>query len=468
LLDEYARTHDKLQSYILKSESQIEFSLRTLGRKKMIYKHCEVRYDGTQKKGNRVRFSRVMWGRVGTRDVPKDRPVYTIWTWDGNNYMRYSGVPKACFEPYDRPGTVHPYMSGTGEITNGRLTSGMFGTVFTGYIGGTEERFDVALRTARSISVRRRAERTNGVECYIIDSNTDHGKYTIWIDPEHGYNVAKAEMELLKSESHLLDGKPFEGKRLNISVENMRFKRIEGVWLPVEADIRYRGIFNGKGGNVESRTHTKLTEFILNPDHDLLGSFTFGHIPDGSPVKTYVDLNSGFFTAWDPLYLWKTGARLVVDRKGQWVEYESAKGLLPVVKAVPDLRELELNIPPEKTKGKRILLIFCDLTEPASQKCVLELDRLSQSLEQKGILVAALHCSKANSNTSEARVQANRLELAVGTLRDVIPQILRAWRIDELPWLILTDTEGVITAEGFPLDRLAEKLEEMHNAIPRE
>lgn len=460
LLDKYAQTQDKLQSYIIKSESWTEFSLRTLARKKRIDHICEVRYDGTQKQGNRVKLCKLTWGQVGTKDVPKEEPVYTSWMWDGENYMRYSGVPKENAKPGICPGKVRPYMSGKGEITNGRLTSRMYGTALTGYLSSSEDRVDKVLRGARKISVRRKTEEAGGVECYVIDADTKHGKHVLWIDPKHGYNIAKAEVQLLEGENHYFYGKPFEtaGKKLNLSMENVRFKRIESIWLPVEADMRYRRAFSGIGETSDSRTHIKVTEIILNPDHDALRSFAPDDIPDGAQVTAYVDLNSGFITAWDPLYLWQSDAKLVVDRKGQCVKYEPAKGLLPVVKAVPDLCELELKIPPDQTKAKKILLCFCDLTQPASQKYVLELNRLSASLAEKGVRVAALHCSKVNPGIADNWVRANRLRLPVGKLPDVVPEILRAWRAEKLPWLVLTDTEHTITAEGFDLNDLDEKL----------
>ncbi len=466
LLDKYAQMQGKLQSYIIKSESWSDFSLQTLGRKRRIYRICEVRYDGTQRKGNRVKLCKLMWGQVGTKYRSKDDPAYTSWMWDGENYMRYSGAPKENAKPGVCPGKVRPYMSGRGEITNGRLTSRMYGTALTGYLSGSEDRVDKVLRQAREISVGRRTEKVGGVECYVIDAETKYGRHALWIDPQHGYNIARAEVQLLEGENHYFYGKPFEtaGKKLNLSMDNVRFKKIKGIWLPVEADMRYRRAFGSIGQRSDSRTHIKVTEIVLNPDHEALGSFVPDDIPDGAQVTAYVDLNSGFITAWDPLYRWQSNAKVVVDRKGQPVKYEPGKGLLPVVKAVPNLRELGLKISPDKTRGKEILLCFCDLTQPASQKYVLELNRLSASLAENAVLVAALHCSKANPNVSDAWVRANNVRLTIGKLRDVVPELLRAWRAEKLPWLVLTDTEHTITAEGFDLNELEEKIREAGGA----
>ena len=466
LLDKFAETQDKLQSYIIKSESWSDFNLKTLGRKRRISRICEVRYDGTQKQGNRVKLCKLMWGRVGSRDVSKDAPVYTSWLWDGENYMRYSGVPKGNAKRDVCPGKVRPYMSGKDEIANGRLTSRMYGTALTGYLSGSEDRVEKVLREARNISVRRRTERVGGVKCYVVDADSKHGKHTLWIDPEHGYNIAKAEVELLRGEGHFFYGKPFEtaGKKLTLSMENVRFKEVEGIWLPVEADMRYRRAFGGIGQRSDSRTHVKIIEVLLNPDHEALGSFTPHDIPDGAEVTAYVDLNSGFITAWDPKYRWQSDAKLVVDRKGQWVKYEPGKGLLPVVKAVPDLRELELKIKPAETTDKKILLCFCDLGAPASQRAVLALNKLAGRIESQAVVPAVLHCSSTNPGIADTWVRTNDVRLPVGKLQDVVPEILRAWRVEKLPWLVLTDGGHVVTAEGFDVSQAGEKIREAGNA----
>ncbi|MFH1716000.1 MAG: hypothetical protein ABIF19_01505 [Planctomycetota bacterium] len=138
--------------------------------------------------------------------------------------------------------------------------------------------------------------------------------------------------------------------------------------------------------------------------------------------------------------------------------------MLPVVKAVPDLRELELKIKPTQTKGKKILLCFCDLAQPASQKYVLDLNEEAGRIESQGVIVAVLHCSKVNPGFADSWVRSNRVRLPVGKLPDVVPQVLRAWRVEKLPWLVMTDCDHIVIAEGFSQKELAEKIKEADNA----
>jgi len=57
---------------------------------------------------------------------------------------------------------------------------------------------------------------------------------------KHDYNIAKAHVQLLQGEGHFFYSKPFEtaGKKLDFTMENVRFKNIDGIWLAVEADMR--------------------------------------------------------------------------------------------------------------------------------------------------------------------------------------------------------------------------------------
>lgn len=69
-----------------------------------------------------------------------------------------------------------------------------------GYFGVSEEPAGIVLSEARSISVRDETEKINGVDCFVIDADTKCGKYKVWIDPEHGYNIAKIELQKRKGD----------------------------------------------------------------------------------------------------------------------------------------------------------------------------------------------------------------------------------------------------------------------------
>lgn len=55
-------------------------------------------------------------------------------------------------------------------------------------------------------------------------------------------------------------------------MENVRFERIDGFWVPMEVDMRMNDYY-GPGSFSRWNRHYKLTDVVLNPDHDALGSF---------------------------------------------------------------------------------------------------------------------------------------------------------------------------------------------------
>ena len=61
-------------------------------------------------------------------------------------------------------------------------------------------------------------------------------------------------------------------------------------------------------------------------------------------------------------------------------------------------------------------------------------------------------------------VQANRVRLVVGKLPDVVPEVLRAWRVEKLPWLVMTDCDHIVIAEGFSQKELTGEIKEADNA----
>ena len=85
--------------------------------------------------------------------------------------------------------------------------------------------------------------------------------------------------------------------------------------MPVEAD--YRRELEYVNGNYEKiYSHKKITEFIINPDHEALGSFKHDFIPNGARVR--LAGVSGI------TYTWQDGK--VFDKDGHEVDI---KNLIP-------------------------------------------------------------------------------------------------------------------------------------------
>jgi len=290
LLDKYAEAQDKRTSFIVKSEVTIFGESSYSGR----WKHltgtkekavlCEFRTDG--ERGYR---SQLAWGNVPgwNRGFTKEDARYVSFLWDGSQYIRNSYAPGKFYasdhsEDVAMINRTDAHAEGKSLAQGGDISSAL-----EGYLD-SYGRIDHVLRRALqdqgdSVFLQDSMEKVGGADCYVIEAVTKFGKYKVWLDPTHGYNVAKAELR--KGGSDLLNGKPMpEGLTWYHTLENVRFEKIDDVWIPVEAD-EGGGRKNRLGGYSNTMTHVKRTEFILNPDHDALGSFLPTDLRNGAQVN---------------------------------------------------------------------------------------------------------------------------------------------------------------------------------------
>ncbi|HIJ53717.1 MAG TPA: hypothetical protein HPP66_11265 [Planctomycetes bacterium] len=314
LLGKYTETQDKLQSFIVKYEhTTYQASTSLSGRLPRLGKgqaggFYEFRFDGKRRKKLDC-----MWGHVGMSPefTPRDKAKYRSRLWDGETFFQYGGQEKHASFPF---GSVTQITNFKDNIEEGRKTFCHAYLMLRGYFYGDYERVDSILRNADTISVRDDTQSIGASDCYVINAVTKHGKYTLWIDPEHGYNITKAIARKTRGDlnSHgLLKGK---AKAL-FSMKNVRFKKIDGVWVPMEADT-YCSKTWSKGEFWKSSGHTKRTEFILNPDHDALGSFLPDDIRDGAKIYSINGVRTRGYT-------WRNGGP--VDESGRKVDYKSVK-----------------------------------------------------------------------------------------------------------------------------------------------
>lgn len=298
LLDKYAETQDRLQSFIYKSKSSYESHNSLPAYKKCSGKKTEfyeLRYDG-----NRTSARYQKWGNVGGIYFTKEDPTYISWLWDGENYIKYSTPDKG------RDLGIVVIERDRNNIRNKRIISSVPDCALMGFFYGDDDRIDLVLRKADKISVRHEIDIINNSKCYVIDAIGRGGEYTIWIDPEHDYHIAKARIR--RQENNLMYGKLMQQEeKQSTLMENVRFEKVGDIWVPVEADRKTDRIL-GRGHFDKWKLHTVRTEMILNPDHDALGSFLPDDIENGATVYIVAGIST-------IKYIWQNGK--VVDEKGR-------------------------------------------------------------------------------------------------------------------------------------------------------
>lgn len=288
LLNKYSATRDKYSSFISKTENTVEFELSPTGSNARFsythqknYSKIDFRYDGKQRSNVRT----YSWGDVSQikTNVPEKDPLYTSRLRDVDLFIGY-GRGNLTTDPgkVDMNKNVNP-----GKHAEQSLARAYKGHETLGYLYGDDERMDVVLKQAANINVRDNMDVINGSKCYIIDAQTKRGQYSIWIDPNHGYNIAKAEVTRKEGDLRNENDPPVaKGDQEYTLLSNVKFKQIDDVWIPMEANIYHRqNLSTLFGYNSWEKIAYKVTEFLVNPDHEALGSFKPDDIQNGAIVN---------------------------------------------------------------------------------------------------------------------------------------------------------------------------------------
>ena len=312
LLNKYAETADKaFSSFIIQSKSEKNYNKNFVGKfayrsgKGTTHLQQEIRWDGS-----RGKLINQHWGKIfkskGWEYVPESKKGYSVDLFDGETRYEHNRGPVSA--GYVIIGKEKPNEKRFGAY----ISPSVHGAPCFGYLKGDYKRFDQILKEAgpENVSVKKKMEKINGTPNYVIDADTSNGKYRIWLNPEKGYNFTKAILR--KNEGDVLNYGPLPpGNNCLFLMENTEFRKIDGVWVPVKASMKYN--YNlPKEGYSKEEINYEITSISINPDHDTLGSFLTDDIRDGARALLK-EVQGG-------KYVWQDGT--VVDAEGKKVDLE--------------------------------------------------------------------------------------------------------------------------------------------------
>ena len=187
-----------------------------------------------------------------------------------------------------------------------RLDSlGVAARALEGYIPGDQEKpLWQILQSASTLRVRDTMETVGSHQTYVLEAETEHGRYTLWIDPEHGFNPRRIVVE--RQGGHLLDGRvlsspplkpakagnalfptvPLKGHR--VVLDSVEIERIGDTFVPTEAKISLTRTYSSDE-KVVFTTSYKRTGIDLDPDFEAIGDAFVLDVSDGTAVLN-VDL----------------------------------------------------------------------------------------------------------------------------------------------------------------------------------
>ncbi len=128
-------------------------------------------------------------------------------------------------------------------------------------------------------------------------------------------------------------------------------------------------------------------------------------------------------------------------------------------KPLPDL--LAAGFPADCTPaGKRILLCLFDLEQRPSRRFTRLLTEQHESLRQKGLTILGLQAAAVSTDVVKEWKQSSSPPFPVGQLTEKNDKTKWASEVESMPWLILTDADRRVVAEGFALEEIDAKLNE--------
>jgi len=285
LMNNFAATQEKLKSFIAKAEGSTKIEGTFSVKKYQTYFTTDARVDG-----KRAYVRSYSWGDINpTMYLTKDKAYYASHLWNGNDFYQYN---RAKIKDEFSKGNVF-LIKDAEDKQRPRHTStfeGFSGSISMGHLPLEAERVDSIIRKADSVFVRDKMEKIGDSDCYVIEAKAKTGDYTVWIDPAHSYNIAKAEVR--KGQGNVLTTKYVlpQSDSIFVFMQNVRFEKIGDLWIPMEANCGHRRNFPD-GSYYTQTSHHKITEIELNPDHDKLGSFVPDDILNGATVRIIVSVH---------------------------------------------------------------------------------------------------------------------------------------------------------------------------------
>jgi peroxiredoxin len=127
-------------------------------------------------------------------------------------------------------------------------------------------------------------------------------------------------------------------------------------------------------------------------------------------------------------------------------------------KPLPELKASNVDLPQSDIENKRMLVCFFDMQQRPSRNCIIQLAKQAEHLKEKGVTVFAIQAQKTDENTLREWIKTNNISFPVAMVQADDEETPLAWGVKSLPWLILTDRDHLVTAEGFGLNELNDKI----------
>jgi len=155
-----------------------------------------------------------------------------------------------------------------------------------------------------------------------------------------------------------------------------------------------------------------------------------------------------------------TNIRIVVDELDERGRSVPRQPSSLIGKRLPELKDLGIKFSPDDIESKRILVCFWDMQQRPSRHCMTQLAKQVESLKRNGVMVVAIQASNVDTDALDGSLKKYNVPF-LGMVEGDARKIRFSWGVQSLPWLILTDTNHLVQAEGFAMHELDAKLQKI-------
>jgi len=130
---------------------------------------------------------------------------------------------------------------------------------------------------------------------------------------------------------------------------------------------------------------------------------------------------------------------------------------------IQSFRDIAVPFELEQARDKMLLVCFFDMNQRPARRCVVQVARQAEELRKKGVRVVAVQASNVDRDELNAWVARQNIPFPVGRIEGDLEKIKSTWGVHSLPWLILTNREHLVTAEGFSVNELDRKITKVND-----
>ncbi len=321
------------------------------------------------------------------------------------------------------------------------------GVTFTGKVVDSDGK---GIANARAV-VMLRSERWGSTIGRDMDKIDAEGKFEVKAIPaEHEYRI-NASGEGYGQDSIEVNANEAVDNRLDVGVLTLPLANLSVSGVVV--DIDDKPVAGAKvycyGENQPHRTTQTDAEGKFTLDKICAGQIQINANKSGQTrLYAYIRTEGG-----------ATDVKIVVSERGSSTRSAPAQPPSLVGKSLPELKDLKIDLSPADSDDKMILVCFFDMNQRPSRYCISQLAKQAEQLKQKGVTIVAVQSSKVDENTLNEWIKETNIAFPVGVIQGDVEKTHFAWGVRSLPWLILTDKEHIVRAEGFNLLELDKILE---------